>query len=65
MHVLVNGQMQTLPEPPTLVGLLSELAPSAPFAVAHNGEFVPRASYDDCQIQLGDHIDIVHPAAGG
>ena len=65
MSVLVNGRMETLPEPPTLAALLMALAPPTPFAVACNGEFVPRANYAGCQIQPGDCIDIVHPAAGG
>lgn len=65
MSVLVNGRTHNLPEPPTLVELLVALAPSIPFAVACNGEFIPRANYAGCEIQPGDRIDIVHPAAGG
>jgi sulfur carrier protein len=65
MSVLVNGRMQTLPAPPTLAALLVVLAPPTPFAVACNGEFIPLAYYAECEIQPGDHIDIVHPAAGG
>ena len=65
MSVLVNGRMQNLPEPPTLAALLVALAPPAPFAVARNGEFIQRADYARCEIQPGDHIDVVHPAAGG
>ena len=65
MSVLVNGRMQNLPEPPTLAALLVALAPPIPFAVACNGEFVPLANYAGCEIQQGDYIDIVHPAAGG
>ena len=65
MSVLVNGRMQNLPEPPTLAALLVVLAPSTPFAVACNGEFIPRENHAGCEIQPGDHIDIVHPAAGG
>ncbi len=65
MSVLVNGHLHALPEPPTLAALVLEFAPSTPFAVARNGEFVPRASYGDCPVQPGDRIDIVHPAAGG
>jgi thiamine biosynthesis protein ThiS len=37
----------------------------APFAVARNEEFVPRDTYEDCRIDPGDRIDIVHPTAGG
>jgi sulfur carrier protein len=65
MSVLVNGRMHNLPAPPTLAALLVALAPPSPFAVAWNGEFIPRADYAGCKIQPGDLIDIVHPAAGG
>jgi sulfur carrier protein len=65
MSVVVNGRMQNLPEPPTLEALLVALAPATPFAVARNGEFIQRADYARCKIQPGDHIDVVHPAAGG
>jgi sulfur carrier protein len=65
MSILVNGRMQSLPEPPTLAALLVALAPPAPFAVACNGEFIQRADYAGYEIEPGDSIDIVHPAAGG
>ena len=65
MCVLVNGQRHYLPEPPTLAGLLQALRPPTPFAVARNGEFVPRDTYEDCRIDRGDRIEIVHPTAGG
>jgi sulfur carrier protein len=65
MSVLVNGRRHDLPEPPTLAALLLALAPPPPFAVACNGEFVPRGAYEDCSIDRGDRIDIVHPTAGG
>lgn len=65
MFVIVNGQTQELPESQTLAALLLSYSPSAPFAVARNGEFVPRGSYEDCHIDPGDRIDIVHPTAGG
>jgi sulfur carrier protein len=65
MSVIVNGQFQPLPEPPTVAGLLLALAPAAPFAIARNEEFVPRAAYRDCSLQSGDRIEIVHPTAGG
>ena len=65
MFVIVNGQTQPLPEPRTLAALLLSFSPAAPFAVARNGEFVPRGTYEDCRIDQGDRIDIVHPTAGG
>jgi sulfur carrier protein len=65
MSILVNGHIQAVPDYPTLAALLLVLAPPLPFAVAYNGEFVPRARYEKCHIQPGDCIEIVHPAAGG
>jgi sulfur carrier protein len=65
MSVIVNGETQPLPEPQTLAALLRMLAPAAPFAVARNGDFVPRTAYAECGISPGDRIDIVHPTAGG
>ena len=65
MSVVVNGELRPVPEPPTVAALLLALAPAAPFAVARNEEFVPRAAYKECSIQPGDRIDIVHPTTGG
>jgi sulfur carrier protein len=65
MSIVVNGQLQPLPAPPTVAALLLALAPAVPFAVARNEKFVPRAKYKECSIQSGDRIDIVHPTAGG
>jgi sulfur carrier protein len=65
MFVIVNGQTYPMPETRTLAALLIRLSPAEPFAVACNADVVPRGSYEDCHIQPGDRIDIVHPAAGG
>ena len=65
MFVIVNNQVRSLPEPRTVAALLSQLSPAVPFAVARNAEVVPRGSYEECCIEPGDRIDIVHPAAGG
>lgn len=35
------------------------------FAVAVNGEFVPRSQYASTTLQDGDAIDIVSPVGGG
>jgi thiamine biosynthesis protein ThiS len=61
----VNGQPHPLPEPPTLAMLVRLLAPTAPFAIARNTEVVRQERYEECRIEAGDTIDIVHPAAGG
>jgi sulfur carrier protein len=65
MYVIVNGEIKQLPESQTLAALLLSLSPAVPFAVARNGEFVARATYEETPVRSGDQIDIVHPAAGG
>jgi sulfur carrier protein len=65
MYVVVNGETRPLPELRTLAELLRELSPAVPFAVARNAEVVPRGAYENCRIEPGDRIDILHPAAGG
>jgi sulfur carrier protein len=65
MSVTVNGRAQELPQERTLAALLALVAPSGPFAVARNGDFVPRDLYENCELHTGDEIEIVQPAAGG
>lgn len=65
MSVTVNEQVEPMPDPQTLAALLQQLAPETPFAVARNGEFVPRRCYADCALYPGDRIEIVRPSAGG
>jgi sulfur carrier protein len=65
MFVIVNGHELRVPDQQTLRELLSLLSPTAPFAVAHNEEFVPQANYGECRICPGDRIDVVSPMAGG
>ena len=35
------------------------------YAVAVNGEFVPRSQYDSLELQDGDTVDVVAPVGGG
>lgn len=65
MFVIVNGQTYPMPEIRTLAALLLLLSPAAPFAVARNAEVIPRGTYEQCHIESGDRIDIVHPTVGG
>ena len=65
MLIVVNGHTHFVVEPHTLAALLRSIAPIVPFAVSHNDEFVPRASYEKRSLAEGDRIDIVHPTVGG
>ena len=35
------------------------------FAVALNGKFIPKASYQHCSIQAGDEVILIQPMQGG
>ena len=63
--VTVNGRSELLPLPLTLEALLRQIDPQHPFVVARNGDVVPRHRYGECDLESGDEIEIVHPAAGG
>jgi sulfur carrier protein len=65
MQVYVNGRAHSLTEPITMAGLLERIAPQPPYAVARNGEMVPRSNYAQCIVNPDDEIDIVQPMAGG
>lgn len=65
MHVKVNGEtIET--EQADLAGLLRELGyRGETFAVAINGDFVPRAQYAQTPLGEGDSLDVVAPVVGG
>jgi thiamine biosynthesis protein ThiS len=65
MLIVVNGQMHSLVEPHTLAALLRSVAPTPPFAVARNNEFISCRAYEECLLAEGDKIEIVHPTVGG
>lgn len=66
MVVWINDEARTLPDEPTVSGLLQllDLADAA-VAVAVNGRFVPRSAHPDHRLQPDDRIEIVAPMAGG
>lgn len=55
---LLSDYLASLPNP-------SETATGTVFAVAINGEFVPRSQYATTQLQQGDELDVVSPVGGG
>jgi sulfur carrier protein len=64
----INNETRSFAEPIVLQELLHEWQnqnPDAAFAVAINGEFVPRSQYQFQLLQNGDSIDIVSPVGGG
>ncbi|MBY6191316.1 sulfur carrier protein ThiS [Microbulbifer agarilyticus] len=66
MQLLVNGENVNLNDGSSVAALLQQLGYTGEtFAVAVNGDFVPRAIYDATTLSAGDQLDIVAPVVGG
>jgi sulfur carrier protein len=66
--ISINDELQQFPEPLPLQELLRtyhSANPDTAFAVAVNGEFVPRTRYNAVTLNHGDTLDIVSPVGGG
>ena len=66
--ISINDETRQFPQPVRLEDLLHDYRarnPDLAFAIAVNGEFVPRAQYPQVQLQDGDTLDIVNPVGGG
>ena len=62
----INGRERQLPAELSLPALLTELGVDRRMvAVAHNGEVIPRATYDDVTVRDGDRIEVVRMVGGG
>lgn len=64
MRVELNSELIEV-QSTSLSSLLQEHAPKTAFAVAINGDFVPRSTYSHVELKQGDVIDIVSPMQGG
>ncbi len=66
MIISLNNQITEIAEKILLSEALLEWGFSdTKIAVAINGEFVPRSTYDSRKILASDQIDIVKPVGGG
>lgn len=66
--ISINNETRQFSQPVILDDVLQDYRtrnPDAAFAIAVNGEFVPRAQYAKVQLQDGDTLDIVNPVGGG
>ncbi|MDI6857769.1 MAG: sulfur carrier protein ThiS [Dehalococcoidia bacterium] len=62
----VNGRPRELAAETDLASFLRDLEIDIrAVAVAHNGEVVPRDSYDDLRLRDGDSLEIVRMVGGG
>jgi sulfur carrier protein len=64
MEVLVNGETKQVSSD-QLVHILNELGFDGDFAVAINGEFIPRSLYAEHVVVAGNQLDVLSPIAGG
>lgn len=64
MQIILN-QSPISTQTTLLSELLNELAPKSPFAIARNGNFIPKSDYAKTPMDDGDVIDIISPVTGG
>ena len=66
MHVIINGEAQTLTDGVTIAALITQLGLNQRrIAVELNREIVAREHYGARALADGDHVEIVHFVGGG
>jgi sulfur carrier protein len=66
INISLNNETKTVAEHTLLSDALVQWGfGEIKIAVAINGEFVPRSTYGQREIAMGDQIDIVKPVGGG
>lgn len=66
MQIVLNGNEHTLPSEMTLAQLVESLSIDRRLvAVAHNGDVVPRDTYEKVTVRDGDQVEIVRMVGGG
>jgi sulfur carrier protein len=65
MDIRINNRPFSIVDDAKLVDALDAFGAKPPFAVALNGDFVPRAEHGSRSLASGDRIDVVRPVAGG
>jgi thiamine biosynthesis protein ThiS len=66
MQIVLNGNETTLPSEMTLAELVEHLGVDRRLvALAHNGEVIPRDTYEQVTVRNGDAVEIVRMVGGG
>jgi thiamine biosynthesis protein ThiS len=66
MQIVLNGNEHTLPSEMTLAQLVETLGiDRRMIALAHNGEVIPRDTYDQVTVHDGDSVEVVRMVGGG
>ncbi len=65
MKIVINGQSAVVAEQISLSEALANYGARPPFAVAVNGDFVPRNQCETKTLNEGDSIELLSPIQGG
>ena len=66
ISLTLNGKPRSLPGETPLLDLLAELGVDRRLiAVAHNGDVVPRDTYEHVVLRDGDSVEVVRMVGGG
>jgi len=66
MHIIVNGEPNTVQEGHTAADLIKALGlDGRRVAMEINGEVQPRSGYAERRLAPGDRVEIVHAIGGG
>jgi thiamine biosynthesis protein ThiS len=66
LSLTLNGKQRELPAESTVASMLESLGIDRRLvAVAHNGDVVPRDTYDAVALQDGDSVEVVRMVGGG
>ncbi|EWH05827.1 thiamine biosynthesis protein ThiS [Pseudoalteromonas lipolytica SCSIO 04301] len=65
MKIVINGQSAVVAEQISLSEALANYGARPPFAVAVNGDFVPRSQCEIKTLNEGDSIELLSPIQGG
>ena len=66
MQIVLNGNEHELQDEMSLSQLVESLGIDRRLiAVAHNGDVVPRDTYERITVHEGDHVEIVRMVGGG
>lgn len=65
MQLKINGQMVEVAETKSLLDVVRDFGATAPFALAINGQFVPKSQHESWSLAEQDSIEILSPVQGG
>lgn len=66
MKLTLNGEIHTLPDGLTVLGLIAHLGlPNKKIAVERNMEVIPKSTFGEVKLSEGDRLEIIHFIGGG